>query len=222
MRTPQKLLLISAAMLTLSACQSTGTQPNVNANSNLNSSVQRAILQASKGENMEHALPIIEREYSKTPENADIALPYAKALRHAGQLNRAAMILTPFARQKEATAGIYSEMAMTQLSLGDHNSAEKYAQKAVLQNPQDYMAYQTLGIALDAKDKHPEAERAFRKGLELWQGDKTVIMNNLALNLATQGFTDEAIQILEDAKKLSPDRIELERNLRIVRTMNER
>ena len=47
-------------------------------------------------------------------------------------------------------------------------------------------------------------------------------MNNLALNLATQGFVDEAIEILERAQKISPDRIELERNLRIIRTLNER
>ncbi len=47
-------------------------------------------------------------------------------------------------------------------------------------------------------------------------------MNNLALNLATQGFIDEAIEVLERAKALSPDRIEIERNLRIIRTLNER
>ena len=37
-----------------------------------------------------------------------------------------------------------------------------------------------------------------------------------------QGFVDEAIEILEQAKSLSPDRIEIERNLRIIRTLNER
>ena len=91
-----------------------------------------------------------------------------------------------------------------------------------MQNPQDYLAYQNLGIALDAKEMHPEAERAFRKGLEHWKGDPTTIMNNLALNLATQGFIDEAIEVLERAQALSPDRIEIERNLRIIRTLNER
>ena len=113
-------------------------------------------------------------------------------------------------------------MSMIALGLGNYDLAEKYAKEAVIQDPTDHFAFQNLGIALDAKEMHPEAERAFRKALENWEGDPTTIMNNLALNLATQGFIDEAIEILEKAKALSPDRIEIERNLRIIRTLNER
>ncbi len=113
-------------------------------------------------------------------------------------------------------------MSMIQLGLGNYEFAENHAKEAIIQHPEDYQAYQNLGIALDAKEMHTEAERAFRKGLEYWKGDPTTIMNNLALNLATQGFIDEAIEVLERAKALSPDRIEIERNLRIIRTLNER
>jgi Flp pilus assembly protein TadD len=46
-------------------------------------------------------------------------------------------------------------------------------------------------------------------------------MNNLALNLASQDFLDEAVAILEKAQTIAPDRIEVERNLRIVRTLQQ-
>ena len=74
---------------------------------------------------------------------------------------------------------------------------------------------------MDAQGKHPEAERAFRKALDYWQGDPTTVMNNLALNLASQEFLDEAIEILNKAKAISPDRIEVERNLRIVMALQQ-
>lgn len=46
-------------------------------------------------------------------------------------------------------------------------------------------------------------------------------MNNLALNLAAQGYTDKALTMLYDAQKMDPNRVEIERNIRIIRTLNE-
>ncbi len=167
-------------------------------------------------------LATAEKRYKKTPSDPKAAYDYAKALRHADFANQASTILMPFAREKNTIPGLKSEMAAIELALGNFDSAEEFGKQAVRQDPTDYLAYQNLGISLDAKQMHPEAERAFRKALEHWQGDPTVIMNNLALNLASQNFIDEAIEVLEKAKALSPDRMEIERNLRIVRTMKER
>lgn len=222
MKNIKNYLLLGVAVLNLAACQTTSTTSQDGESTKINAAIEKAVMDASKNGYSSASMAVLEKQYQKNSNDPAIALPYATTLRHAGQLNRAAMILTPFANAETATPGVYTEMSMIQLSLGDHDSAEKYAQKAVLQDPADYQAYQNLGIALDAKGMHAEAERAFRKGLENWKGDPTIIMNNLALNLATQGFVDEAIEILERAKTLSPDRIEIERNLRIVRTLNER
>jgi Flp pilus assembly protein TadD len=74
---------------------------------------------------------------------------------------------------------------------------------------------------LDSKGKHVEAERAFRKGLDIWEGDPIPIMNNLALNLASQNNLEEAYEILMRAKTIAPNRIEVERNLRIVKALIE-
>lgn len=188
----------------------------------MDKAIEKATEDAARKGSIPAALATLEKQYKRESQNPNVALRYAQGLRHAGHVNRAALILTPFAKESAPAPGINTEMSMIELGLGNYDSAENYAKAAVIQDPSDHYAYQNLGIALDAKEMHPEAERAFRKGLEHWEGNPVTIMNNLALNLATQGFIDEAIETLEKAQKISPERIELERNLRIIRTLNER
>ncbi|MCC7304785.1 MAG: tetratricopeptide repeat protein [Alphaproteobacteria bacterium] len=167
------------------------------------------------------SLGSLEKAYARNSADPDLATQYAMALREADYAGRAATVLEPFANDSKSPASAKREYAAIQLALGNDEEAEKYAQKAVLQDPADGKAYHYLGIALDAQGKHPEAERAFRKGLDLWQGDPVAIMNNLALNLSAQGYLDEAAEILEKAKAIAPDRIEVERNLRIVTALRQ-
>ena len=219
--------LLLAATVALSACQTTGdrmadSKQKISTEERIDAAIEKAAISASKSGSTSARLLALEKQYKRNSTSPPHALAYARGLRHAGYLNRASIILEPYAKDENAVAGAKTEMSMIALGLGNYDLAEKYAQQAVIQDPTDHYAFQNLGIALDAKEMHPEAERAFRKGLEHWEGDPTTIMNNLALNLATQGFIEEAIEVLERAKALSPDRIEIERNLRIIRTLNER
>ena len=54
-----------------------------------------------------------------------------------------------------------------------------------------------------------------------WKGDSTPILNNLALNLASQGHLEEALSLIEKAQKMAPGRMDLERNRRIIATLLE-
>lgn len=219
-------MVIAIAVGQLSACQTIGNNshlsPEKSKADRMDAAIEKTAMISSSNGSKNAMLIALERKYKRNSSNPDFALKYAKALRQANYIDMASMILSPFAKSSDAYAGIKTEMSMIGLALGNYDSAENYAKDAIMQNPKDYEAYQNLGIALDAKEMHPEAERAFRKGLENWKGDPTTIMNNLALNLATQGFIDEAIEVLERAKTLSPNRTEIERNLRIIRTLNER
>lgn len=215
-------MVLAIAASQLAACQTTGSSTTNGTNSFANRVAAAKDQAAIKSGATTASLVALKNKYHRNSNKPANALAYAKGLRQAGNLKSASLILMPFTKSDEPYSGVKTEMSMIELGLSNYNSAENYAKAAVLQDPKDYQAYQNLGIALDAKEMHVEAERAFRKGLENWQGDPTTIMNNLALNLATQGFVDEAIEILEQAKALSPDRIEIERNLRIIRTLNER
>jgi len=230
MKKASTLIILTLAATQLTACSSIAVKPpqsladrQAKKEQRVNAVKEKVALSASSSEvATSGSLLMLEKQYKNNSDSPSAALAYAQGLRQADYLNRAFSILKPFADMSDTAPGVKTEMSIIALGLGNYNSAEKYAQAAIMQNPSDHQAYQNLGITLDAKEMHPEAERAFRKGLEHWEGDPTAIMNNLALNLATQGFIDEAVEILEKAKTLNPDRIEIERNLRIVRTLNER
>ena len=214
----------STLILGLSVCTAlAGCQTAQSVDSNLRtSSIDGAIERSvNYARTPSKSAAYLERAYKKNPDDEIAAVDYAGALRDAGHLERAELILEPFATAKGASSLVTSEYAAVQLADGNYEAAEKYAQKAVVADEANFKAFHRLGIALDAQGMHPEAERAYRKGLELWQGDPTTIMNNLALNLASQGYLDESVEILRKAKSVAPGRVEIERNLRIVTALQQ-
>ncbi len=217
-----RFLLSIGACVVLAACQSTqGENLQKSRADRIDSSLGRAASSADMRGHPKQSLSFLEQKYKRNSGDEVAALDYAAALRRADYLNRATIILAPFANSETSGSMAKAEYAAIQLAQGNYAAAEEYAQKAIIQNSDNFEAYHYLGIALDAQGMHEEAERSFRKGLELWQGDPTTIMNNLALNLTSQGFLDEAAAILEKALAVAPDRMEVERNLRIVRALQE-
>lgn len=217
-----KLLLSISTCVLMTACQTTQPQSAQQIQTGkIDAALDRAAASANARGYSEQSLPILEKSYKRNSNNENAALVYATALRHADYLNRAAIVLAPFANSDTSSSVTKTEYAAIQLAQGNYAAAEQFSQKAIIQDEKNFEAFHYLGIALDAQGMHKEAERSFRKGLELWQGDPTTIMNNLALNLTSQGFLDEAEAILEKALAIAPHRIEIERNLRIVRALKE-
>jgi len=208
-------LLMTGAALSLSACQTTQSSGKMGHNDALNASQQ-----ASTATEAKDSLPVIESMYKRNSEDPDIARRYAKALRENGRAQRAHIVLTPFA-EKTKDARVLSEYSAVQSAMGNYGEAEKYARRAVSAAPESGEAHQVLGVALEAQSKHEPAEVSFRKALEHWQGNPTPVLNNLGLNLAAQGFLDEAVDTLRRASALSPERSEIERNLRIVTALQQ-
>jgi Flp pilus assembly protein TadD len=213
--------LLACALL--AACQTTGTTPTGTASNNtkVDAALERAAAGAAARGETSSSLAYLEKIYKRNPADEAGAVGYARALRESDYPERAATVLAAVANSEASSAATKREYAAIQLELGNYEGAEQYAQKAILKDETDFQAFHYLGIALDAQNMHKEAERAFRKGLDLWQGDPTAIMNNLALNLAAQGYLDEASEILQKAKVVAPDRIEVERNLRIVTALQQ-
>ncbi len=213
------LLLTLPVTMALTGCQTTGQQTLQQERSDkINAALDRAADEASsKGETKE-SLAFLESRYKRESKNPEAATKYAAALREAGRLNRADLILAPFATDEKAPANsaVQTEYASIQAAMGSYPEAEAHARKAVEADPASGQAYHILGIVLDAQGYHPQAEVAFRKALDNWSGDPSPVMNNLGLNLASQGFLDEAIDTLRKAAAIAPNRTEIERNLRIV------
>lgn len=218
------LASLSVSVLALAACGTTGSAANVSnvreAN-RVDSILERAARDARASGNKTETVVLLEQIYQRNPDDAAVATSFGQALREDEQFTRARQVLAPFTEGKNAYPDAVMELAMVQLSLGQYKEAELTARKAVELDQNSGRAYLALGTALDAQNYHEQAEVAFRRGIEKWKGDPTPIMNNLALNLASQNKLDQAIDMLQKAKELSPGRVELERNLRIVTTLKE-
>lgn len=213
------LMWTACLALPLAGCQTTQSTQRAG---DVDAALARAASDASAQGNTRQSLALLEQIYKRDSSNADNAVNYARALREEGRLNRAVLVLTPFIGDDSKThAGACTEYANVQAALGNYAEAEAHARRAVLESPESPQGYHILGIALDAQGHHQQAETAFRKALEYWTGDPAPVLNNLGLNLATQGFLDEAVDTLRKAAAMSPGRTEIERNLRIVAALQE-
>lgn len=211
------LLLAGAVSITLSACQTTTATSD---DARINAALERVAKETSESGNKVESMAAMEKLYKRDSENPDIAARYARSLRQNGRMNRAMMILRPFAEDESLeNVKIDIEYAALSAASGDYINTESYARKVVLQDAESGEGYHLLGIALDAQSKHEQAEKAFRKALDYWEGDPSPVLNNLGLNLASQGFFDEALEKLRQAAATSDGRDEIERNIRIISTL---
>ncbi len=216
------LASLSVSILALGACASTGgNMSNQGEASRVDSILQRAAQEAKASGNKTDAVVLLEKIYQRNPDDAAVATSFAQSLREDDQLNRARQVLTPFTESKTPYPDAVTELSMVQLALGQYKEAELTARKAVELDPKSGRSFLALGTALDAQNYHEQAEVAFRRGIDNWKGDPAPIMNNLALNLASQNKLDQAIDMLKKAQEISPGRIELERNMRIITTLKE-
>jgi Flp pilus assembly protein TadD len=216
------LASLSVSIIALAGCGTTGSNvSNVSESNRVNSILERAAREARASGNKAETVVLLENIYQRNPDDAAVATSFGQALREDEQLNRARQVLYPFTEGKNAYPDAVVELAMVQLSLGQYKEAELTSRRAVEMDQNSGRAYLALGTALDAQNYHEQAEVAFRRGIDKWKGDPAPIMNNLALNLASQNKLDQAIDMLKKAKEISPGRVELERNMRIISTLKE-
>lgn len=219
------LLTLSASTLLLAACGTTqsptANMSNAAEANRVNSILERAAREAKAGGNKAETVTLLEQIYLRNEDDAAVATSYGQALREDDQLNKARQVLAPFAEGEKAFPDAVVELAMVQLGLGQYKLAELTSRRAVELDPNQGRAYLALGTALDAQNYHEQAEVAFRRGLQKWNGDPAPLLNNLALNLASQNKLDQALDLLRRAQAESPGRQEIERNIRIISTLKE-
>ena len=220
----KSLLCVAVTMAVLSGCSTTDSVPQAKIqaeNTKLDKILEKAASHAyAKGDKKE-SLALMERAYKRDSTNPEKAVKYAKILRESGQGKQAAIILSPFIYDKNVSGEVLTEYAYIQTSLGNYNISEDVAMKALDIDENNYRARHALGIALDAKGNHKQAEKEFRKAMDIWEGDPIPLLNNLALCLASQGYLDDSVNLLRRAFEVAPNRVEIERNLRIITTLQD-
>lgn len=230
LRLPVNMVIVAGALIfSLSGCETTNTGASSTSDQNMNVAenddvVDQVLARSSASSSFDRrteSLLVVERAYKRNPNDMTTTINYARALRQEGLAKRAILILKPHLSENPEHAGALTEFAAANLALGRYQDAEGAARRAVVEDPEMHRAYHALGVALDAQGFHKQAEVAFRRGLEHWEGDPVPILNNLALSLAAQGYLDESLSILRRASASAPNRREIERNLRIITALHE-
>lgn len=224
----KNVLLLLTSTLILSACAATtqnassgdSMKPSFKTSA-VDKAINKALKQAEASGNTQEILTLLSQSHNRAPKNAKLAARYASALRDDGQIKKSIEILTPFSSGENKDIDAITENAMAHLSLGEYEEAERLADKAIEIEKKNARAYLALGTAQDAQGKHGEAEISFRDGIKYWRGNPAPILNNLALNLASQGHLEESLSLIKKAQKEAPNNLELERNKRIISTLLE-
>lgn len=201
-----------------------------------NARIETAAKQAVADGNPEEALIFYERLYLKDAK-LDNALNYAQVLRKTGNPSRATMVLAPFiedigladtsSKKKKGKKGEYDPMlvleyASATLETGKFERAESLLQTLLKEQkaaPLYPQIRNLIGVSMDARGQHKAAEPYYRDAMDTWEGRPITVMNNLALNLAHQGYFDEALSLLRQARVMSPQHTMIAENIKIVSSL---
>lgn len=171
------------------------------------------------------ALVSYSKLYKSNRRNEDVALNYAQLLRKTGKPKEALKILSRFVTDADdeirakAKPILLNEYAAANIETGNYSRAEEALNKVLEDENADSFhpdADNLLGLVLDAQNKHKEAEEYYRQALDSWKGDRSAVMNNLGLCLASQGRFDESLTTLRQALILAPHNEEIARNVEMV------
>ncbi len=193
-----------------------------------NDRLDSAAKQAARDGNITEAFHHYQKLYQNDARNPDTALAFAQVLRQMDNPDRAIIVLAPYIDIKEKKDGTYItaenpdillEYAASTLAVGRYERAEMLLQE-LLRTPEGMelapQAHNLIGISLDARGMHEQAEPYYRESIEIWVGNAVNPMNNLGLNLAHQGYFDEALTTLRQALVLEPSNQKVAANIDLV------
>jgi len=232
-----RFIALSAAAVLLAACASVNDRDvgdPIDSLSGQKAATERRLAtsaaDAMAAGKTQEALVSYEKLYQRDSRNADVAVNYAQLLRRTGKADQALKVLAPFAKgerkdsNRAPRAMLKNEYAAALIETGKFAEAADMLQTVLNDSTLgDFHpdASHLSGIALDAQGQHKAAEKMFRQALDGWKGDPTSVMNNLALNLASQGMFDEALTTLRRAQIMAPEKTEIARNVQIVSELRD-
>lgn len=198
----------------LATGKNTGARP-------LDEVVGEAADNALKNNNYAEAVGYLALLHHQNPQDRDIAVRYATALRRTGKTDEALAVLKDFTQPEDGSASALTERARTLLQANRPADALQNARWAVDSDPKNGDAYDVLGVALDSLNKPDEAEKAFQTALANQTSTPEHVMNNLGMSYARRGNLVDAIKTLEQASRLSNQSPLILANLDMVRNLQE-
>jgi tetratricopeptide (TPR) repeat protein len=167
--------------------------------------VDALIIEAYRsGRNLDKALQYSEQAVMENPTNRQLQMIRADIMAEKGKLDDGIRILQQMQKGKEEDLDVISTM------VGMYQRAKKFEQAQNLLNnatrrfPNEEQVYFLQGSLYEKQKKYDEAEKAFRKALEL-QMDDPAVLNYLGYMFAERGIRlDEAEVMVEKAVQADP------------------
>jgi beta-lactamase regulating signal transducer with metallopeptidase domain/tetratricopeptide (TPR) repeat protein len=160
------------------------------------------------------ALELLRSEVKENPKRTDLRLSLGNVAVRAGKYDLAVAtfqeILAQLPEESTAAGDLYLRLGETYRRMGDLGPAVAALQHARALLPDNIVVINVFALVLDAAGRSTEAEREYRKAIEL-DPRNGVSMNNLAYLLSrSAGHLNEALDFALQAHELLPDMYEVE------------
>jgi len=121
--------------------------------------------------------------YRANPNDPDVAIRYARALRGIGQRSQAASVLEQSAIHNPRNLAVLGAYGRALADAGDYAQALDVLSRAHTPDQPDWRILSVQGAVLDEMGRHEEAQRYYASALRLQPSDPSVL-SNLGLSYA--------------------------------------
>ena len=167
--------------------------------------IDRSIIDAYRAEkNLDKALEYCEQALKENPTSVPLKLAHADMVAEKGHVDEGIKELQQMTKGTDDDLDVLSAMASIYQRAKKSDEAQNIAETIVKQFPNNSGAYFQEGAIYERMKKFNEAERAFRKALDI-EKDNPAVLNYLGFMLADRGVKlDEAVSLIEKAVDQDP------------------
>ena len=156
------------------------------------------------GKNLDKALQHCEQALSETPDNRQLQMIRADLIAEKGRVEEGIRALQRMSKGNKDDLDVLSAMTNIYQRAKKYGDAQNILNTAIQRFPEEEQVYFLQGALYEKQNKINEAEKAFRKALELDKDDPAVL-NYLGYMFADRGIKlNEALSFTQKAVQSDP------------------
>jgi len=154
--------------------------------------------------NLDKALQYSEQALAESPNNRQLQIVHADIISEKGKVDEGIKALQQMQKGNDEDLDILSAMVGVYQRAKKYGEAQNLLNSAAARFPTEEQVYFLQGSLYEKQKKYNEAEKAFRKALDL-QKDDPGVLNYLGYMFADQGIhLDEAESMIQKAVRTDP------------------
>src|SRR5262245_51146105 len=154
--------------------------------------------------NRDKALQYSEQSLAESPDNRQLKIVHADLIAERGKLDEGIKALQQMQKGNEDDLDLLATMVGIYQRAKKFNEAQSVLTTAIQRFPKEEQVYFLQGALYEKQKKYDDAEKAFRKALDL-QKDDPAVLNYLGFMFAVRGIhLDEAESMVKKAVQTDP------------------